>query len=57
MNDAIAEIGKPEQVSEVFVRFQRHLYESETGWRQAGTRGSPEQYRFEVACVASSFDG
>jgi type I restriction enzyme, R subunit len=31
LNDAFAELGKPEQVREVFIGFQRHLYEQPGG--------------------------
>ena len=31
LNDAFAELGKPEQVRTLFVGFQRHLYEPQPG--------------------------
>ena len=38
LNDAFAELGKPEQVRQMFVGFQRHLY--------AGGSGQPEARRW-----------
>ena len=35
LNDAFAELGKPEQVRQVFVGFQRHLYEREREGRSS----------------------
>jgi hypothetical protein len=37
LNDAFADLGKPDQVQQLFVGYQRHLYERGDTLNQAGS--------------------